>query len=279
MMSRARLRRKDRRSLPRRFVVDVAKLHERAVEEFVARVEAVGDRWSAPTPCPKWDVRALVNHVVAEDLWTPTLMAGGTLDETGDRFDGDVLGQSPVATARAAGDAAVVATAEALATARTVHLSDGDSTAEEYAYQLAADHVIHGWDLAVATGGDADIDPDLVETLAVWFAEREERYRAAGHIGDRPADGDSSGAQDQLLAAFGAAPPGAASGRQAVRCRSELLGVHLLGAIALWPEGPARRSDARFPVGSSQPESRRCCGPHPRKPSESSYAHLRFALE
>jgi uncharacterized protein (TIGR03086 family) len=182
--------------------VDVAKLHERAVEEFVARVEAVGDRWAAPTPCPKWDARALVNHVVAEDLWTPPLMQGGTVDEIGDRFDGDVLGQDPVATARAAADAAVAATAEALAAARTVHLSFGDSSAEEYAYQLAADHVIHGWDLAVATGGDAEVDPDLVETLAVWFADREELYRAAGVIGDRP-DDDSSEPQDQLLTAFG----------------------------------------------------------------------------
>jgi uncharacterized protein (TIGR03086 family) len=183
--------------------VDVAKLHELAVEGFISRVEAVGDRWGEPTPCPMWDVRALVNHVVAEDLWTPPMMAGGTVDEVGDRFDGDVLGTDPVATARAAADAAVAATAEALAAARTVHLSFGDTTAEEYAYQLAADHVIHGWDLAVATGGDADMDPDVVEALAVWFADREELYRAAGIIGDRPEDGDSSDPQDRLLAAFG----------------------------------------------------------------------------
>jgi uncharacterized protein (TIGR03086 family) len=184
-------------------VVDVAKLHERAVTGFIVRVEAVGDRWGAPTPCPTWDVRALVNHVVAEDLWTPPLMAGGTVDQVGDRFEGDVLGHDPVAAARAAADAAVAATAEALAAGRTVHLSFGDTTAEEYAYQLASDHVIHGWDLAVATGGDADIDPDLVEALAVWFADREELYRAAGAIGDRPEDDDSSDPQDRLLAAFG----------------------------------------------------------------------------
>jgi uncharacterized protein (TIGR03086 family) len=183
--------------------VDVAKLHERAVTGFIVEVEAVGDRWSVPTPCPKWDVRALVNHVVAEDLWTPPLMGGGTVAEVGDRFDGEVLGDDPVAAARAAADAAVVATAAALAAARTVHLSFGDTTAEEYAYQLAADHVIHGWDLAVATGGDADIDPDVVEALAVWFAGREELYRAAGAIGDRPDDDGSSDPQDLLLSAFG----------------------------------------------------------------------------
>jgi uncharacterized protein (TIGR03086 family) len=182
--------------------VDVAELHKRAVEEFVARVEAV-ERWDGPTPCPVWDVRALVNHVVAEDLWTPPLMGGGTVADIGDQFDGDVLGDDPIKAARTAGDAAVASATEALAAGRTVHLSFGDVPAEEYAYQLAADHVVHGWDLAVATGGDADIDPDLVEALAVWFADREEAYRAAGVIGDRPDDVDATHPQDQLLTAFG----------------------------------------------------------------------------
>ena len=183
--------------------MDVAELHKRAVEEFIARVDAVGDRWNGPTPCPVWDVRALVNHVVAEDLWTPPLMAGGTVDEVGDRYDGDVLGDDPVKVARAAAEAAVAATAEALAAQRTVHLSFGDTPAEEYAYQLAADHVIHGWDLAVATGGDADMDPDLVEALAVWFADREELYRSSGAIAERPEGDGSFDPQDQLLSAFG----------------------------------------------------------------------------
>jgi uncharacterized protein (TIGR03086 family) len=183
--------------------MDVAKLHKRSVEEFVTRLESVGDRWNGPTPCPVWDVRALVNHVVAEDLWTPPLMAGGTVDDVGDRFDGDVLGADPVGVAQEAGEAAVTATAEALTAGRTIHLSFGDVPADEYAYQLAADHVIHGWDLAVATGGDPEMDPDLVESLAVWFAGREEMYRSAGAIGDRPTDIDPSDPQGVLLSAFG----------------------------------------------------------------------------
>jgi len=183
--------------------MDVAELHKRAVEEFIARVETVGARWEGETPCPVWNVRALVNHVVAEDLWTPPMMAGKTVGDVGDEFDGDVLGDDPVAIAKAAAEAAVTATAEALAEGRTVHLSFGDTPAEEYAYQLAADHVVHGWDLAVATGGDPEMDPDLIEALAVWFADREEMYRAAGAIGERPTDAPTDDPQDQFLTAFG----------------------------------------------------------------------------
>lgn len=188
--------------------MDITELHRRSVEEFVRRLDAVGDRWSAPTPCGAWDVRALVNHVIGEDLWTVPMMEGATIDDVGDRFDGDVLGDDPVAAGRAAADAAVAASAPALAEGRTVHLSFGDTPAEEYAYQLAADHVIHGWDLAVAVGGDPEMPPDLVESLAVWFAEREDLYRGSGAIDERPpaGEGDIDDPQARLIRAFGREP-------------------------------------------------------------------------
>lgn len=190
----------------------VTDLHRRSVEGFVSRVEALrsadGDVWRAPTPCPDWDARALVNHVVNEDLWTVPLMEGATIDEVGDRFDGDLLGDDPVGVARAACQTAVTAAASGVIAGRTVHLSFGDTPAEEYACQLAADHIIHGWDLAVATGGDTTIDPELVEACAAWFAEREDLYRSAGVIGDRPTTGDAAPGDPQarLLVAFGRDP-------------------------------------------------------------------------
>jgi uncharacterized protein (TIGR03086 family) len=198
----------------------VTDLHRRSVEGFKARLDALdqadGAAWAAPTPCAEWDVRALVNHIVNEDLWTVPLMDGATMEEVGDRFDGDLLGDHPVAIARAACDAAITAAASGVVAGTTVHLSFGDTPADEYAYQLAADHIIHGWDLAVATGGDPTIDPELVEACAAWFAEREDIYRGAGAIGPRPeaeGDGESSGAdagggspQDRLLRAFGRDP-------------------------------------------------------------------------
>src|SRR5512142_3482592 len=67
-----------------------------AVEEFGARVRQIGDhQWQAATPDEDWSVRDLVNHVVGEDLWAPPLLAGSTITEVGERFDGDVLGAEP----------------------------------------------------------------------------------------------------------------------------------------------------------------------------------------
>jgi len=38
-----------------------------------------------------------VNHLAGEDLWAPPLLAGSTIAEVGDRFEGDVLGAEPLA--------------------------------------------------------------------------------------------------------------------------------------------------------------------------------------
>ena len=62
----------------------------------------------------KWTVRDLANHVTNENLWTVPLIKGSTMDEVGDRFDGDVLGDDPIGSALAAARAAVTAMAAQL---------------------------------------------------------------------------------------------------------------------------------------------------------------------
>ena len=185
--------------------MDVETLYRRTVESWTDRLLTVGpEQWGAATPCTDWDVRALVNHVVGEDLWTEPLMGGATIAEVGDRLDGDLLGEDPRETALDAAERATTAVAEALPTSGKVHLSYGDEDMEEYVAQLAADHLIHGWDLAMATGGDTDLDPELVSDVAAWFADREELYRSAGAVGPRAAGGGDP--QSDLLASFGRDP-------------------------------------------------------------------------
>ncbi len=194
-----------RRGAVHRRTVDLNTMYRRTVESWTERVNGVGaDQWDAPTPCSDWTVRDLTNHVVGEDLWTAPLMQGSTIEEVGDRLDGDLLGEDPIRSALAAADEATGAVAQALPTDGTVHLSYGEESMAEYVHQLAADHLVHGWDLAVATGGDARLDPELVAEVGTWFADREELYRQAGVIGPRTAvEGD---AQAGFLAGFGRDP-------------------------------------------------------------------------
>jgi uncharacterized protein (TIGR03086 family) len=184
--------------------MDIPAMFGRAVAQFDVHVQQVGDdQWRAATPDEGWNVRDLVNHVAGEDLWAPLLLAGSTVAEVGDRFDGDVLGADPKAAWASASAAAVRAVAEDGAMDRIVHLSFGDFPGREYAMQLFADHLIHGWDLARAIGAEERLDSELVASCATWFDAVEDAYRSAGAIAARPPVPDEAGAQTVLLARFG----------------------------------------------------------------------------
>jgi uncharacterized protein (TIGR03086 family) len=186
--------------------LDARELYRRASGEFTARVHRIGDRWAAPTPCAGWDVRELVRHVVEEERWAPPLLAGATIADVGEQLAGDLLGDDPVGAAEGAAPIAVAAVEADDALARTVHLSFGDVPGQEYVMQLAADHLVHAWDLGQALGEDRALDPDAVAAVREWFVSAEPLYRRAGAIGPRVALPDDAGPQDELLAMFGRSP-------------------------------------------------------------------------
>lgn len=177
--------------------------HRAALGEFDRVVRQVQpDQWSLPTPCSDWNVRDLVNHVVGEACWTPPILAGRTIAEVGDAFDGDLLGEDPLAVWGSSSSAAADSADADVATS-IVHLSFGDIPALEYLRQLTADYLIHSWDLAVAIGVDDQLDPSLVKSTGAWFVNQEAAYRGAGVIAAEAAVPREGTPQDHLLAAFG----------------------------------------------------------------------------
>jgi uncharacterized protein (TIGR03086 family) len=186
--------------------MDLGTLYRSTVESWSGKVSGIADdQWDLPTPCSDWTVRDLVNHVVGEDLWTPPLVDGRTIEEVGDQFDGDLLGDDPIGTAQAAAAAAITATSAALPDGGIVHLSFGDTPIEEYVWQLVSDHLVHEWDLAAAIGAPRQLDPTAVGEVTGWFANWEELYRGAGAVGPRVEISEAD-PQSALLAGFGRDP-------------------------------------------------------------------------
>jgi uncharacterized protein (TIGR03086 family) len=187
--------------------MELLEAYRRGLHEFTDRVgQVAAGQWAAPTPCGGWDVRTLVNHVVVEDRWTVPMLAGSTVDEVGDRLDGDLLGADPAGAAQAAAARAELALGEPRALDRMVHLSAGDTPAREYLHQLLAEHLVHGWDLAVSIDAEPRLDAEAVRECARWFVDRKRFYRDSGLVDpgvDLPAD---AGDQDRLIAAFGRNP-------------------------------------------------------------------------
>ena len=169
--------------------------------ELVGQVRE--DQWGNQSPCAEWTVRDLVNHVAVEDLWAAELFPGATIEQVGSRFDGDQLGDSPLAVWQDASRTALAAAAAPDAMTRLVHLSFGDLPGSEYAMQLFADHLVHGWDLATGIGAEPGLGEQAVAACLDWFEANEAAYRSAGAIGPRPDVGPDADPTTRLLAAFG----------------------------------------------------------------------------
>ncbi|GHF51234.1 uncharacterized protein (TIGR03086 family) [Amycolatopsis bartoniae] len=183
--------------------------HGAALREFDETVHRVtGGQWDAATPCTEWTVRDVVNHLVSEQLWVPHLLAGQTLDEVGDRYDGDVLGEDPVAAWERASAAAREAWLEPGALGRRVHLSFGESDATLYGWQMTLDLSVHAWDLAMGIGAPQPIADDLAEELLIRVGSQLKAIQGTDLLGEEvPVPADAPAA-DRLLGLAGRDPRG-----------------------------------------------------------------------
>jgi uncharacterized protein (TIGR03086 family) len=183
--------------------------HGVALREFDRTVHLVkDDQWEAPTPCTEWNVHDLVNHLVSEQLWVPHLLAGQTLEEVGDRYDGDVLGDDPVAIWETASAAAREAWTEPGATDRQVHLSYGEADAADYGWQMTLDLAVHAWDLATGIGAPQPIGDEVAESLLTTMGPQVEAWQGIGIFGRPVPVPESASAPDRLIGLVGRNPRG-----------------------------------------------------------------------
>jgi uncharacterized protein (TIGR03086 family) len=162
-------------------VMDALAAHRSALRQFDNRVQLIADnQWHNPTPNTDWDVTDLVRHLVYEQLWVPPLLAGRTIAEVGDAFEGDVLGDDPKGAWSAAAAAAQAAFNEAGALDRQVHLSFGDVPAPEYLWQLIVDLVAHAWDLAQGIKASDHMPNDLVAATLGQAREVATEFAGSG---------------------------------------------------------------------------------------------------
>ncbi len=183
--------------------VDVAEVHAAALDRTRAWVAGVGTNdWQRPSTCPAWTVRELVNHVVSGNWWAAELGAGATIEGVGDRLDGDVLGDDPLAAydASAAAAAAVFRAPGALDAPCAV--SYGPVPGSVYCGHRFMDVLVHGWDVAKSTAQDTTIAPELVEALWAVVAPQRDMLVGSGAFAvvEIP---DAADRQTELLALLG----------------------------------------------------------------------------
>jgi uncharacterized protein (TIGR03086 family) len=161
------------------------------------------DQWSAPTPCADWNVRELLNHVVAGNWWAAELASGATIDEVGARLDGDQLGAAPLDAYERSAEAAATAFEKPGDLESPCAVSYGPVPGSVYAGHRFIDVLIHGWDLAVATGQDHTLAPALVDACLEVVVPQAEMLRSSGMFGGDVAAPGTADAQARLLAMLG----------------------------------------------------------------------------
>lgn len=164
-------------------------------------VDGIGDdQYGLSSPCAGWTVRSVLNHIVVGNLTVAAITAGKRHpDRAVDR-----LGRDPrAAFAKSITDTRAVLSEPDLFE-RTVTTPVGEAPGVLLVHMRVAELVVHGWDLATATGQSTDIDPDLAEhVMANWKARLGDKPRTLVPFEDpQPVPADASAA-DRLAGYLG----------------------------------------------------------------------------
>lgn len=175
------------------------------VGQLIAGVEA--HQWSAPTPCAGWDVHALVDHLASGNLNFAALVRDEPRPDRGpDQPAGD-----PVAAYRSAAATMRAAFAEPGVLERIYQSPIGPVPGFVLVHLRISELLVHGWDIAKATGQSTGLDPELGQAALAWAREnlppqlRGEEGSGLPFGPEVPVP-DSAPLDDRLAAFFGRDP-------------------------------------------------------------------------
>lgn len=164
------------------------------------------ERLADPTPCPEYDTRALINHLVA---YTGVGMELRARREPypDDLATRDFTAEPDWAAAYAARlDRAVAAWADPAVWEGEIGTGEGAMPATAMAGMLFMELVLHGWDVARATGQDYRADEETARLLLTLVTEQAELYRQYKGFAEPVPVSEDAAALDRALALSGRDP-------------------------------------------------------------------------
>lgn len=136
----------------------------RALDATAPLIAGVGsDQWSNPTPCPEWNVRTLVNHLVSGNRMFAGILRGEPLERLRQLRESDQLGDDPAGAYREAGADLQAAFSQPHVMERIFQAPVGSVPGVVLLHLRITELLVHGWDLARATGQPARLPEDLAE--------------------------------------------------------------------------------------------------------------------
>ena len=176
--------------------MDLIDRYEEAANGFTDRLDAVGDdQWANPTPCTDWDVRQLVDHVIDVQRAIPEGLGVSVEDGADAREKWNRVRAAAVEALRQPG-----------VLERTMPGRGGEVPVEMALLPRLSDLMLHGWDLARATGGDERLDADTSAIVLEFLEPNDEVIRSTGTFGPRIEPPPGADAAVKLLCFAGRQP-------------------------------------------------------------------------
>jgi uncharacterized protein (TIGR03086 family) len=175
---------------------------ELAITGMRRLLAAVGpEQWALPTPCTEWNVRTVANHVVGGMRLYAAELTGA---DPGGEHDDDWLGADPIGAYDDAARTVLAAWRRPGVRDRLVRLSFGAVPAPMAAIIELTELVVHGLDIALATGQEEDVDQAQARRLhAVMAAIGIDGFRMPGIFGPARSAAPDAPASRRLLAFLG----------------------------------------------------------------------------
>ena len=151
-------------------------------------------------------LRDVLNYHAYDTAWVPDTYTGKTVDEVGDKYDGDLLGDDPIASYMKYSDAAIAAIRENYEPDLMVHYTYGDFPAREAITHITNFRVFRAYDFAKLIGADTALPEQLVTGIHEHIAPHIDEWRSMGIFKDALPVREDADAQAKLFALVGRNP-------------------------------------------------------------------------
>ncbi len=181
-------------------MTDAAQAAARTVDAVTAA------QLSEPTPDTEWDVRALLNHLI---LWTSHSLERRASGESvaPELMEHDFAAEPDFAAAyRAQLDCALAAWADPAVWDRELDMMGTKTPAADVAALIIAELILHGWDLATATGQDYAVSDRAAQVALGAVEANAELFREYAGFADPVAVAADAPLLHRLLALSGRDP-------------------------------------------------------------------------
>ncbi|MBI2868097.1 MAG: TIGR03086 family protein [Chloroflexi bacterium] len=156
------------------------------------------DQLAKPTPCAEWNVQQLMSHLVDATAYITHILSG--------QPEQAPSGNSPVERFDAGAASVLKEARRPGALEKTVKGPMGEMPGSAALMMGLGDIVVHGWDVAKATGQDTRIDPQLVQTCLSFYTQALPPTGIPGAFSPPAQVPANASPQDRLIAATGRRP-------------------------------------------------------------------------